>query len=80
MSKPLQQTFILSLSLMLLWDKGWAIYVTNFWLSLEGQIKVIDTKYVVLQKLTFLSSNILRRAQKFEIVAHFFYVAKAVTK
>ena len=57
---------------MLLWDKGWAIYVTNFWLSLEGQIKVIDTKYVVLQKLTFLSSNILRRAQKFEIVAQFF--------
>ena len=35
---------------MLLWDKGWTIYVTNFFLSIEGQIEVIDTKYVVLQK------------------------------
>ena len=57
---------------MLLWDKGWAIYVTNFWLSLEGQIKVMDTKYVVLQILTFLSSDILRRPQNFEKVVQFF--------
>ena len=58
---------------MLLWDKGWAIYyVTNFWLSLEGQIKVMDTKYVVLQILTFLSSDILRRPQNFEKVVQLF--------
>ena len=59
---------------MLLWDKGWAIYVTNFWLSLEGQIKVIDTKYVVLQILTFSSSDFLRRPQNFEKVVQFFDV------
>ena len=47
---------------MFLWDKGWTI--TNVWLSLEGQIKVIDTKYFVLQILTFLNSDIPKRPQK----------------